>query len=160
MRRRHQNLSFSGSIHFITTVTSKRGSWFTDEITCIHILTLFEKLRQQYHLSCYGYVLMPDHLHALLVQDNDGESVPLFMNAFKKWTSRRYRERISDARTLWARGYDDVPVPGSDAARTKIEYMHFNPIRRGLVNEPSEYRWSSIHDYYGSRQGIITVSLV
>ena len=32
----------------------------------------------------------------------------------------------------------------------KLEYIHLNPVKRGLVTKPKEWKWSSIHDYTGT----------
>lgn len=35
---------------------------------------------------------------------------------------------------------------------TVIRYIHNNSVKAGMVQEPEEYRWSSIHAYYGTRE--------
>ncbi|MDD5088740.1 MAG: transposase [bacterium] len=160
MLRRHTRLNFAGSIHFITVVTRERGSWFTSDDICTAILESFEHHRRKCTALCYGYVLMPDHLHALIGQTEEGDVVPRLVREFKKWTSANHQPIGYPATTLWRDKYDDVPVPGSDAARTKVEYIHNNPVRRGLVESPEKYRWSSAVDYWGNGKSIIEVALV
>lgn len=160
MRRRHSILTFAGSIHFITTVTAIRGHWFSSDAICTTILELFEGYRQEFGLECYGYVLMPDHLHALLLQPTDGEIVIRMMTEFKKWSSRRHLIPGLVKKGMWMRSYDDVPVPGANAARVKAEYIHNNPVRRGLVVRAEDYPWSSARDYANMVRGVVTVTLL
>jgi putative transposase len=100
---------------------------------------------------------MPDHLHALLWQEQADESIPKLVQDFKKFTSRKLRPVNYPGETLWRIRYDDVPVPGPDAAKTKLVYMHGNPVRRGLVKQAEDYPWSSAADYAETRTGVVTL---
>jgi putative transposase len=158
MLQRHSRLAFEGSIHFLTTVTSVRGNWFLDAEICQRLLEFFEKYRARYHLDCYGWVLMPDHVHALVVQNCSELVIPSLMKGFKQITSRQCKPPAFPDRPLWHSRYDDVSVPGHDAARTKMEYMHNNPVEGGLVINPEDYLWSSAREYFMDWPGIITLT--
>jgi REP element-mobilizing transposase RayT len=112
------------------------------------MLDVFEQCRAETNVICLGYVLMPDHLHALVVQTVEGLQIPALMRRFKRKASIRCRPALFLAPTLWRRGYDDVGVPGSDACWTKLNYMHWNPVKKGLCEQPEEYPWSSAADYF------------
>jgi putative transposase len=119
-----------------------------------NLLELFEGYRNKFGLSCLGYVLMPDHLHALVLQHDEGLLVPKLMEGFKSVSSRSLTIDHFPERKLWS---DDVPVPGSDAVKTKLEYMHFNPVKRGLAATVQDYTWSSACDWFETGKGIVTV---
>lgn len=157
MRQHHRRYGFAGSIHFITVVTRVRGLIFVEDSICRRILECFEYHRRKQALDCYGYVLMPDHIHALLVQKGDGFPVIEMMRGFKSWTSRSASFKMTRNSPLWRTHYDDVPVPGTDAMVTKIDYIHYNPVRRGLVQGPMDYAWSSANDIYADRVGMVTI---
>jgi putative transposase len=158
MRRRHKRLDFAGSLHFVTTVTRERGNWFVSDFVCSEILTIFEHYRKRYGLDCYGYVLMPDHFHALLLQSTEDLSVSQLMNSFKRETSKFLNISDYPADTLWQHHYDDVPIPGPRATMTRLEYMHNNPVRRGLVAQATDYLWSSARFHFDlSNQSLITL---
>ena len=94
MLRRHRKLSLQSSVHFVTTVTSERGSWFVQAPVCREILGKFERCRHRIGVVCMGYVLMPDHFHALVQQTAEGDQVSELMRAFKHSTSRDFRLRF------------------------------------------------------------------
>jgi putative transposase len=148
MRRRHRSLNFADSLHFVTTVTRERGNWFAAEDTCAAILTVFERYRVELRLVCFGYALMPDHLHVLLFQREEGALISRLMGSFKRETSKTVTIPSFPASTLWRERYDDVPVPGPRAASARLEYMHSNPVRRGIVVNPTDYQWSSARFYH------------
>jgi putative transposase len=158
MRRRHNELNYVASTHFITTVTNVRGDWFVDDDVCRYLLELFEGYRAQQELDCLGYVLMPDHLHVLLRQTTEEGLVTKAIQGFKSVSSRKLRIANYPARLLWRTHYDDVPVPGSEAVTTKIKYMHANPVARGIVSAPEEYAWSSAREILGIEKGIVTLT--
>jgi len=160
MRRRHRRLDFTGSVHFVTAVTSARGHWFIHNDICRKGLLLFEKYRIKNHVTCLGYVLMPDHLHALLYQDEERSSVSGLMSDFKRETSKQLRLPEYRASSLWIERYDDVPVPGSEAVVTKLEYMLGNPVRAGLADRLCDYPWSSARDHFEIEEGIVTVERI
>jgi putative transposase len=157
MRQRHSRLNSAGSTHFVTTVTSVPGNWFVGAPTCRAFLDTFESYRAKFELSCLGYVLMPDHLHALLFQDRDGPAVSQLMQAFKSVTAHICRPLNYPLPSLWNDGYDDVPIPGPSAARTRLRYMHRNPVKRGLVAKPEIFEWSSARFFFCDEPGIVTV---
>jgi putative transposase len=101
---------------------------------------------------------MPDHLHLLLFQSDAGSHVSDFMRELKKLTSRHVHPEEYNGKTLWNDHYDDVPVPGLNAVVTKLQYIHANPVRRGLVQTIDEYLWSSARDYLGISKGIILLT--
>ena len=103
---------------------------------------------------------MPDHLHALLYQTDIPDGVIRFMRDFKKMTSLKCRYAYNMEARLWRKGYDDIPVSGSDAADMTLYYIHCNPVKAGLVETPGDYRWSSAGDYLEIAEGIVEVTLM
>ncbi|MBU0691015.1 transposase [bacterium] len=158
MLRRHQQLAFAGSIHFVTTVTQIRGDWFIDEEICKVALQIFEDARAKSEVKCLGYVLMPDHLHIVLYQTDGEARIPEFMMSFKSRTAFKCWPAGYEGKGLWRRRYDDVPLPGPKAVLARLKYMHENPIRRRIVETASDYLWSSARAYDGIKDPIITLS--
>jgi putative transposase len=161
MIRRHARLQGIGTVHFVTTVTRHRGRWFVEPQLCTEMFSIFENYRRKYELACYGYVLMPDHLHAALLQTTETGTVARLMEHFKRFSSLKLLRVHCPLANGWRDLYDDVPVPGSDAVRTKLDYMHNNPAKSGLVDNPADYRWSSAPYYLGLipwENSIITLS--
>ena len=160
MLRRHQKLCLSSSVHFVTTVTNERGNWFVEAPVCDTILWTFERCCQRLGIICLGYVLMPDHFHALVQQTSAGNQVSELMRAFKHSTSRNFQLLQTDTSSvplIWRRRFDDVPVIHNEIARTKLNYIHGNPVKRGLCETPEVYLWSSARAYAEIENGIIQV---
>lgn len=159
MLNRHSRLNFAGSMHFVTTVTQKRGFWFVEESVCRSILESFEFARVNRNITCFGYVLMPDHLHALLGQPEADFGVAKMMESFKKFTSRKLRPARYDGVALWREHYDDVGIPGRDALMVKLVYIHENPLRKGIVHDAADYHWSSAGNYAGRIESVVQITV-
>lgn len=101
---------------------------------------------------------MPDHIHALLFQSEDAGSVSDFMRDFKVKSAFRCLPEGYSQGNLWRRRYDDVPLPGPNAVRTRLKYMHENPLKAGLVDQLEDYQWSSARHYYNEQPTIITLA--
>ena len=157
MRRRHSQLEAENSIHFVTTVTRVRGLWFVDTRLCQETLQLFKKYRARGGLICYGYVLMPDHWHAILKQPVDGPAVQQFMANMKRETSYRAHKLLGEGFPGWRDRYDDVFLPNQAAIDERLRYMHSNPVKRGIADAPEAYAWSSARDHYKVGKGRIEV---
>jgi putative transposase len=160
MLRRHSSNNFPGSIHFITLVTQIRDNWFTSEKICLDILNSFGFCLMKTGVECYGYVLMPDHLHALLLEVEASESVSKLVQDFKKFTSRKLKPSNYPDDNLWRTRFDDVPVPGANAVRTKLIYIHNNPVRAGIADTAETYRWSSAGIYANDEEAGVQIKRV
>jgi len=93
-----------------------------------------------------GYVLMPDHWHALV-----GVREPLTISRaiqVVKWLSARLinRHRAS-AGSIWQRQFWDRFVRDAKEFSERLNYMHLNPVTKGLVREPAQWRWSSYNNF-------------
>ena len=128
----------------------------------------------KYNARVYGYVWMPNHIHCLLYFD-DSTLMPSMMRDFKKFTSMQIRrklehdnrqivrERLSyQVRTqkykIWMDRYDAVPLWKREHVITKVQYMHNNPVKRALVTDATDYKYSSAR-FYAEKPQLDTVKL-
>jgi putative transposase len=115
-----------------------------------------EKLREHQGI-CSGYVVMPNHVHAILWFGKVG-ATSLFMKSWKQTTSLRlkrvlrgvaphYAWKFSAAEPFWQAKYYPFNLFTAHKAAEKLDYMHLNPVRAGLVARAREWRWSSATFY-------------
>lgn len=107
-----------------------------------------------YRFEVLGYVVMPEHVHLLVSEPPDYE-IPLSMalQALKISASRRL-----EARPFWQRRYYDFNVFTCDKRVEKLKYMHRNPVTRGLIARPEEWRWSSYRNYLLDEPGPVEIT--
>ena len=117
-----------------------------------------EKLREHRGVCC-GFVVMPNHVHAIVWFGEPGSLSP-FMKSWKQTTSLRlkrvlrgvapcYASKIALAEPFWQAKYYPFNLYRARKALEKLDYMHLNPVRAGLVARASDWRWSSAAYYEG-----------
>jgi len=113
-----------------------------------------ERVRRWYGCYLTGYVVMPEHVHLLISEPERGE-LSLVMQMLKQLTSRKLR--TPDRVRFWQVRYYDFPVWSERKRIEKLRYMHRNPVERGLVQRPEDWRWSSFCRYATGIEGVLEI---
>ena len=92
----------------------------------------------------YGYVVMPEHVH-LLVGEPDKRGLARAIQSLKQSVARKLALRAADP--FWQARYYDFKVWSERKFVEKLRYIHRNPLTRGLVTQPEDWRWSSFRHY-------------
>jgi putative transposase len=108
------------------------------------VLEFLEQTRKQQELLIAGYVLMPEHVH-LLTTEPTRDTLATFLQIFKQRTSVQLKPEVQ--KQFWQRRYYDFNVSTNEKHTEKLRYIHRNPVVRGLVARPEDYRWSSFNHY-------------
>ncbi len=151
---------------FVTTTTVDRIPAFYNKIVRDTVITQLEETAKHFGISLIGYVLMPSHLHALFGLPQI-ELLSKFMQSFKSLTSRKLKELEfgklkdklweKDGFRLWRPRFDDVIITSEKQFKIKLDYIHNNPVKAGLVNEPKGWLYSSAEDWLGGSKGMLKV---
>jgi len=107
--------------------------------------------------TCAGFMIMPDHVYALL-RFKEAGMLSGFVQQWKRMSSIRlkqflkehlpaYAASIDPNDPIWRARYYDFNVFTIDKAREKLEYMHKNPVSKGLVESAEEWRHGSARWY-------------
>ena len=100
-------------------------------------------MRDRYGFAVIGYVVMPEHVHLLLSEPAEG-TLARSLQAVKISVAKHLLEK-----PFWQLRYYDFNVYTSGKQVEKLDYMHRNPVTRGLVEAPEDWKWSS-HLYYAT----------
>ncbi len=141
-----------GTARFVTFTCYHRYRYLTTTSAREVLIQGLVHLRTLRKVRILGWVLMPEHVHLVLLPPG-GLRLGDAIGRFKSWTARQIlnaREfkaavqyRNDGKRALWERRCYDHNCRTPEAVLQKIEYCHMNPVRRGLVDHPSEWSWSS-----------------
>jgi putative transposase len=105
-----------------------------------------EGARQRLGFLLCGYVLMPDPWHALIWVGHP-LSISDVIHDVKKVSARRLHGRRGTEGPLWQHQFWDRFVRHAKEFRERLDYMHLNPVRKGLVKWPQDWRWSSYNNF-------------
>ena len=126
-----------------------------------------EDTRKRYRFVVLGYVVMPDHFHLLISEPQVGDPskvLQVFKQRFAQRVLGRSRRKPNAEPNLhqtvhvWEPRFYDFNVWSEHKRMEKLRYMHRNPVKRGLVDEPEQWAWSSFRDYLYGETGKVPVN--
>jgi REP element-mobilizing transposase RayT len=161
-----------GGIFFITSTIVEWVPVFTCKEHFEIIISSLSFCRKEKKLKLFAYVILENHLHAIVSSPN----LPQTVQSFKSFTAKellkslrgkhmdyllnqfayfkaKYKE-TSDYQ-VWQEGYHPQQMFSEDVLFQKIEYIHYNPVRRGYVEKPEYWRFSSAKDFLTGEKGPI-----
>ena len=106
------------------------------------VIELLAGLRERAAFYLCGYCLMPDHLHAIVFPLEE-TTVSEVMKAFKLAVYQKLKAHGSRWQPFWQSRFHDHALRTHGEFDDALEYMHMNPVRRGLVEDPLTWCWSS-----------------
>jgi len=163
-RSRYKFLPGDTLPYFITATTVNWLPLFGNPDIARIIFESLALLQKERRIIIHAYVLMENHLHLVAASENLSKEVA----NFKSFTARRsidfYRERgnqfILEQLALhklahrsdrdyqfWQEGVHPEQIHSQEMYEQKIRYIHYNPVRRGYVDEPEHWRYSSARNY-------------
>ncbi len=102
---------------------------------------------------------MPEHVHLLVSEPEPVRSLAEAIHYLKLSFAKRLRSRTATTtpRSFWQKRYYDRNVRDAEEFTVKLRYLHRNPVKRGLVKDPAEWRWSSFRHYALREVGIVEI---
>jgi len=164
----------TGDLHFVTFSCYQRQPLLDSAPRRDLFLHILERVRRRYRLIVLGYVVMPEHVH-LLLSEPQRATLSTAIQALKLGfvrclygcgdnlipRSRKGGEPWGTPPTLkrfWQARFYDFNVWTERKRVEKLNYMHRNPVKRGLVALPEEWRWSSFRWYFQGEMGAVRVN--
>jgi len=141
------------ALHFITFSCFHRLPFLGAPGPKETVEAILEQTRARHEGRIYAYVLMPEHVH-LLINEPPRILVAQFLKALKQMSSRALR---GDRLQFWQPRYFDANIYGEKERSEVIRYIHRNPVKRGLVRSPGEYRWSSFNHYATGVRSVVEI---
>ena len=137
------------------------------------LLDSWQYQRQNFGMKLYGFVVLENHLHFIA----QGSDLNKLVSSFKSFTARqiidclekqhveRLLKQLRFAKCahkqdreyqFWQEGVHAELILSEAMMREKLDYIHYNPVKRGYVNLPEHWRYSSAANYAGL-SGLIEV---
>ena len=114
------------------------------------LLRWLDYYRPPYGYKVYGFVIMPDHWHAVL-STGDEKTVADIVGEVRRRFSRAIGRRV------WQPDFYDRVLRREVHIPAAVEYMHWNPVRAGLVEHPAQWPWSSFAAYHGTGEPVFAI---
>lgn len=177
-----RNKIHEGYLYFFTLTVVDWVDVFTRPSYRHTILDSLTFCQQTKGLELYAWCLMSNHLH-MIASAKEGGHLPGILRDFKQFTSRQITKTIaqenesrkewmlhrfgyaasinakSDRYKFWQDGNGAKEIHTNAFLQQKLDYIHMNPVRAEIVQEPEHYLYSSALDYAGGK-GLLQVILV
>ena len=140
-------------LHFVTFSCYRRQPLLRSAAAKRLFEAALEQARRQYAFYVTGYVIMPEHVH-LLVSEPERGTLARALQALKQSLARRL---IGKEKHFWQPRYYDFNVWTKKKRVEKLRYMHRNPVKRGLVEKPEDWPWSSFRHYLTGEEGVVEI---
>ena len=150
-----------GTARFVTCSCFMRRPYLLEDRAMPILASEIDRAREQAGFLLLAYVFMPEHVH-LVLWPPDGMKLGLVIGGVKAQAARRFFAGTgigvpAARRVFWQRRCYDHNCRTPETVREKINYCHNNPVRRELVPEPGQWRWSSFNAYQGMSDVPLTV---
>ena len=143
---RLKNFDYSNWAVYVTTNTFKHKNIFISDDRVKTVYDALEESHDKYKMKINSFVIMPTHCHFIIVSLNNDLSD--IMHDIKGLSAFKMLDDSLIKGTLWQKSFYDHVIRNRDDLIEKLNYIHLNPLRAGLVAEIPEYKYSSYHFYY------------
>ncbi len=149
-----------GGCYFFTVVTYQRRPFLINPDARLALRQSIADTRSTYPFNIDAWVLLPDHMHCIWTLPRGDVAYSKRWGLIKAGTSRRLNEAgfsfdhqaISSAANkresgFWQRRFWEHLIQDQTDLQKHLDYIHFNPTKHGLVDQPKDWPYSSFHRY-------------
>lgn len=149
--------------HFVTFSCCRRRRLLDHDQAKRIVLGVLNAQLNSRRASCVGFVVMPDHVHAIVWFPAPGQ-LSVFIQQWKRLSSHHigrwvrdelvgYAAKMGRDDPFWQAKYYSFNLYNEEKIREKLTYMHDNPVRAGLVSRQCDWPFSSAR-WYESRRSV------
>ena len=146
-----------GATYFFTVVTHQRRPVFDNRQAVTRLRAAFRKTKQRHPFEIDAFVLLPEHIHCIWTLPEGDHDYSTRWGLIKSEFTRNHPNRTATnhrrERAIWQRRFWEHQVRDERDLRAHIDYIHYNPVKHGLVSAPIDWPYSSLHRFI--RQGIL-----
>jgi putative transposase len=166
-RKSVRHFDLPGDAHFLTFSCFRRLALLSKDRTRKWFIESLEDARDKHRFQLWAWVIMSEHVHLLIFPTAGSPKIKSILADIKRPVGQRaiaylverrlsfvdrltIRNRNRTYRRFWQAGPgQDHNVYDPETAHRVVEYIHDNPVRRGLVMKPEDWYWSSARDWCG-----------
>ena len=157
----YRRVCLKGGTYFITIVTYGRLPLFLDPQARNYLHSAWVDVTTRFPFMTDAICLLPDHIHAVLSLPEDDADYPMRIREIKRLFTKAYQGNIGpgaprnesrlkkNEAAIWQRRYWEHVIRDERDLNNHIDYIHFNPVKHGLVDSVADWKWSSFHRYVG-----------
>lgn len=152
----------SGATYFFTVVTHERRRILCLEQSRAVLRWVIRNVQLEYPFTIEAFVLLPDHLHCIWTFPKGDTDYSKRWGMIKKEFTKQVRndierllgeDHLTESRIkhreagIWQRRFWEHLIRDQNDFNRHCDYIHYNPVKHGLVSQPSEWAYSSFHRF-------------
>lgn len=152
-----RNRQKGGMYFFTVTLHNRKSQVLTDHIDLLK--TAFSGIKKEHPFSIQSIVILPEHLHTIW-ELPFGDDYSTRWRKIKRLFTRQLLERGArieknnrDEYFLWQKRYWEHTIRNAKDYERHVNYIHYNPVKHGLVQRVRDWPHSSFHAYL--KQGLL-----
>ena len=150
---------FEGGYYFFTVVTYERTKLFHIELAHRCLREAIERTQSRWLFESIAFCLLFDHLHCIWKLPKDDADYSRRCASIKGQFSKEYlnlrgqRRYVTPSRArkgevcLWQRRFWEHQIRDENDLQRHVDYIHYNPVKHGLVKHVADWPWSTYHKY-------------
>ncbi|MBW4684131.1 MAG: transposase [Komarekiella atlantica HA4396-MV6] len=151
----YRRATIQGGTYFFTLVTHNRQKLLCLPTNVSLLRNAFRYVMRQHPFIIDAFVLLPDHLHCIWTLPQGDRNFSTRWRLIKSYFSRQCdtlsQENLSTSRqqkkerAIWQRRFWEHLIKDEVDFKNHVEYIHYNPVKHGLVQAPKDWEYSSFH---------------
>ena len=142
--RRHYQ---AGGLYFFTLVSAQRQAILTRPEIRQTLRQAIQAVRQKYPFEIMAWVLLPDHLHTIWQLPENDVNYSERWRQIKRFTQYHCRDQFPN---IWQKRFWEHTIRDEVDFARHLDYLHFNPVKHGYVDQVVKWGYSSFHRYVRS----------
>lgn len=143
---RRRRIGPKGITQHIVQRGNNRKICFRCEQDFIVYASWLKQYSEKFNVALHAWVLMTNHVHLLCTPMSDNLGASQMMQSLGRQYVRYFNDTYKQTGTLWEGRFKSSLVCTSSYLLNVYRYIELNPVRAKLVDEPSQYKWSSYHN--------------
>lgn len=143
---------YPGAMYHVTSRGNRRSDLFKDEDDYLNYLDIVKEALKYYNNSyeVIAYTLMTNHVH--LEVKTKKNHIWYLMSRINKNYARNFNNKYNYVGHLFQSRYNAELIENDEYVLEASRYIHLNPVRAKMVEEPGNYKWSSYSMYIGKEK--------
>ena len=144
----YKRLYIENSLVFITIVTNKRVPLLLKNVKFLY-KSLFSVLKF-YKFKLIAYCIQPEHIH-VIIKPVHIDDYPKIIKSFKYSFTKNVGLVNPTYIKIWQNRYWEHTIRDENDLTKHLDYIHYNPVKHGLVNNVKDWQYSSFHKFVNQR---------
>jgi len=150
----YRRIYIKGGCYFFTVVTHHRKQILLENKNTSILRNAFAYTKQKHPFKINAIAVLPDHLHCIwTLPEKDADFS-------KRWQiiKKQFSLNTQSEKPIWQPRFWEHAIQDEKDLHNHLDYIHYNPVKHGLVNSPKKWKHSSfekfvLHGYYENSWG-------